>query len=127
MVYRFDCFKKGVLWICNINLLRIKLSQELFNNSLYFKFQPHRRRSFLKAFWDTFQQSHTHTFLKIDIVQGCCNVPHHYQKVRNVHKWDLEFHFEVGTCKISSDFIVSLSFIPTPSRMSSSPWMSLYK
>ena len=56
--------------------MRIKLHQELFDNSLYFKFQPHRRRSFLKAFWDTFQQSHTHTFLKIDIVQGCCNVPH---------------------------------------------------
>ena len=26
-----------------------------------FKFQPHRRRSFLKAFWDAFQQSHTHS------------------------------------------------------------------
>ena len=41
--------------------MRIKLHQELFDNSLYFKFQPHRRRSFLKAFWDTFQQSHTHS------------------------------------------------------------------
>ena len=86
MVYRFDCFKKGVLWICNINLLRIKLSQELFDNSLYFKFQPHRRRSFLKAFWDTFQQSHTHS-IRLTLCKVVAMYHHHYQKVRNVHKW----------------------------------------